>query len=216
MAPEVAIGQPPSEASDIWALGCVIFRMRSADDIFLDYDTCCPSQVLQQIERTIGDLPDGWAGVLFDEDGWPTTADSPSAELNYYGFPRLPLKERISRLLDEPPSLYMNSHGEPEVPAEDPPSPRWPEHGPMRTPYAAAYRSMIWKPTAVCVDGEYHTSYSDEMEEAFRGAFPRIRDEEASLLLDLLSRIFVYDAASRPRLEEIAVHPWFRFHHEER
>lgn len=62
MAPEVAIGQPPSEASDIWALGCVIFRMRSADDIFLDYDTCCPSQVLQQIERTIGDLPDGWAG----------------------------------------------------------------------------------------------------------------------------------------------------------
>lgn len=61
MAPEVAIEHPYSEASDIWALGCVIFRMRSSEDIFLDYDTCCPSQVLQQIECTIGDLPDGWA-----------------------------------------------------------------------------------------------------------------------------------------------------------
>lgn len=214
MAPEVAVGKPPSEASDIWALGCVIFRMRSADDIFLDYDTCCPAQALQQIERTIGNLPDGWADMLFDEDGWPTTADSPSAERNSYGFPRLPLKERIFALLDEPPSLFMNSRGEPETPAEDPAPPRWPDDGPMRVPYAADYRSMIWKPTAVCIDGDYYTSYSDEMEDAFRGAFPRIRDEEASLLLDLLSRIFVYDAASRPSLEEIAAHPWLQFHHE--
>ncbi|KAG6365456.1 hypothetical protein INS49_007067 [Diaporthe citri] len=213
MAPEVAIGQPPSKASGIWALGCVIYRMRSADDIFLDYDTCCPSQVLQQIERAIGDLPDGWTSVVFDEDGWPTTADSPSAGVNYYGFPGRPLKEIMFSLLDEPPSLYMNSHGEPEIPTEDPAPPQMLDEGPMRVPYAAAYRSMIWKPTAVCVDGEYHTSYSDEMEDAFRGAFPWIRDEEASLLLDLLSRIFVYDAASRPSLEEIAAHPWFRFHH---
>lgn len=214
MAPEVAIGQLPSEASDIWALGCAIFRMRSADDIFLDYDTCCPSQALQQIERTIGDLPDGWADVLFDEDGWPTTADSPSAQANYYGFPRRSLKDRIFSLVDEPPSLYMNSRGEPEIPTEAPASPSWPDHGPMRVPLAAAYGSMIWKPTAVCVDGEYHASYSDEMEDAYRDAFPRICGEEASLLLDLLSRIFVYDAACRPSLEEIAEHPWFRFHHE--
>lgn len=215
MAPEVAVGKPPSEASDIWALGCVIFRMRSADDIFLDHDTCCPSQALQEIERTIGNLPDGWTNVLFDEDGWPTTADSPSAELNSYGFPRLPLKQRIFSLLDEPPSLYMNSNGQPEIPTEDPAPPSWPDEGPMRVPYSATYRSMIWKPTAVCIDGEYHTSYSDEMEIAFRGAFPRIHDDEASLLLDLLNRIFVYDAASRPSLEEIAAHPWFRFHDEE-
>lgn len=213
MAPEVAIGQLPSEASDIWALGCVIFRMRSADDIFLDYDTCCPSQVLQQIESTIGDLPVGWADVLFD-DGWPATDDSLFAEVNHYGFPRRPLQERIYSLLDEPPSLYIDSCGEPEIPTEDPAPPHLPDHGPMRVPYAVAYRSMIWKPTAVCIDGDYHTSYSDEMEDAFRGAFPRIRVEEASLLLDLLSRIFVYDAASRPSLKNIAAHPWFRFHQE--
>lgn len=212
MAPEVAVGKPASEASDVWALGCVIFRMRSADDIFLDYDTCCPAQVLRQIERTIGNLPDGWDDVLFDEDGWPTTANSPSAQLNWYGLPRLTLKERIFSLLDEPPSLYMNSHGQPEIPTEEPAPPRWPDEAPMRVPYASSYRSLIWKPTAVCIDGEYHTSYGDEMEIAFRGAFPRIRYEEALLLLDLFTRIFVYDAASRPSLEEIAAHPWFRFH----
>lgn len=215
MAPEVAIGKPPSKASDIWALGCVIFRMRSSEDMFPDYDTCCPSQVLQQIEKTIGDLPDGWADVLFDEDGLPTTADSPSAQLNYYGLPRRPLKQMIDPILDEPPSLYMNSHGEPEIPTEDFELPFEPYFGPVCFPYAAAYRSMVWKPTAVCIDGDYHDSYNDEMEDARRGAFPRIRDEEASLLLDLLSRIFVYDAAGRPSLEEIAAHPWFRFHHAE-
>ncbi|KAL1845924.1 hypothetical protein Daus18300_014415 [Diaporthe australafricana] len=213
MAPEVAIGQPPSEASDIWALGCAIFRMRSGDDIFLDYDTCCPSQALQQIERTIGNLPDSWTEVLFDEDGWPT-ADLASGDVNGYGFPRRPLKERIVSLLDEPPSLYMNSRGEPESPPEDPEPLRWPEDTPMRVPYPEAYRSMIWKPTAVCVDGDYFVSYSDDMEEAFRGAFPRIREDEATLLLDLLSRIFVYDAAKRLSLDDIAAHPWFRFHYE--
>lgn len=100
--------------------------------------------------------------MLFDEDGWPTTADSPSAARNSYGLPRLTLKERIFSLLDEPPSLYMNSHGQPEIPVEDPAPPCWPDEGLMRVPYAATYRSMIWKPTAVCIDGEYHTSYGDE------------------------------------------------------
>lgn len=148
MAPEVAIGQPPGEASDIWALGCVIFRMRSGEDIFLDHDTCCPYQVLQQIVRTIGDLSAGWADVLFDEDGWPTI-DSAIGEVNTYGAPRLPLKERIFPLLDAPPSLYMNSRGGPEAPTEDPAALLVPEDAPLRVPYPAAYGSMIWKPTAV-------------------------------------------------------------------
>lgn len=217
MAPEVAIGRPPSAASDIWALGCVIFRLRSGLDIFHDYNTCSPVQVLQQIERTIGNVPDGWADVPFNDDGYPTTADSPSAELNEYGFlPRRPLKERISALLDEPPSLCMNSHGEPGAePTEDTqPLRGFPDERRNRLPYAAAYRSLLWKPSAVRIDGKYHAFYNEEMEDARRRAFPRIRDEEASLLLDLLSRIFVYDPASRPSAEEIAMHPWFRYHDE--
>lgn len=109
----------------------------------------------------------------------------------------------------------MNSRGEPEIPNEDPAQPLTRDEWSMCVPYAAAYRSMVWKPTAVCIDEEYHAYYNDEMEDARRGAFPRIRNEEASLLLDLLSRIFVYDPASRPSLEEIAAHPWFQFHHEE-
>ena len=157
MAPEVAIGQPPGEASDIWALGCVIFRMRSGEDIFLDYDTSCPYQVLQQIVRTIGDLPASWADVLFDEDGWPTT-DSAIGEVNTYGAPRIPLKERIFSLLDEPPSLCMNSRGGPEAPTEDPAPLLVPEDAPLRVPYPASYGSTIWKPTAVCIDGDYHVS----------------------------------------------------------
>lgn len=43
----------------------------------------------------------------------------------------------------------------------------------------------------------------------FRGAFPRIRRNEAKSLLDLLTRIFIYDPSSRMTAEEVSRHPWF-------
>ena len=54
LAPEIAVGKPPSPASDIWALGCAIFQIRSSDDdLFFDYNTDCPANALRQIETTL-------------------------------------------------------------------------------------------------------------------------------------------------------------------
>lgn len=46
-------------------------------------------------------------------------------------------------------------------------------------------------------------------------AFPKISELEASLLIDLLSKIFTYDPEKRPSAEEVAAHPWFQFGREQ-
>ena len=51
LAPEVAVGRFASSASDIWALGCAIFRIRSGDDLFFDYDTDCPETHSDRLSR---------------------------------------------------------------------------------------------------------------------------------------------------------------------
>lgn len=56
---------------------------------------------------------------------------------------------------------------------------------------------MVWKPTAVCVAGTYITAYSDETDGMLE-AFPRISEPEASLLVDLLSKVFTYDPGDAP------------------
>jgi serine/threonine protein kinase len=66
----------------------------------------------------------------------------------------------------------------------------------------------VWKPTAVCVSGVYLTEYSDKMDDVFE-AFPRISESETSLLVNLLSMVFTYDPAKRPKAEELVMHPWF-------
>lgn len=68
---------------------------------------------------------------------------------------------------------------------------------------------MLWKPIAVRVDGTYYIFYEDEMS-PFWGAFPLITNDEAELLGDLLSRIFVYEPLRRLDIQEILGHSWFK------
>jgi serine/threonine-protein kinase SRPK3 len=68
---------------------------------------------------------------------------------------------------------------------------------------------MIWKPTAICVDGDFLVYYTGKTEETLK-AFPNISEEEALLLLDLLSKIFVYDPKDRTLAKELVAHPWFQ------
>ena len=46
----------------------------------------------------------------------------------------------------------------------------------------------------------------------YNGVLGTILEDEALLLDDLLSKIFVYDFTKRPAAEEIVKHPWFRYH----
>lgn len=221
LAPEVAVGQPLSPASDIWALGCAIFRIRSGDDLFFDYDTDCPVDALVQIVKAMGELPEQWRQTKFDEEGFAIIEkgkekeEEERGELFCNSEDTRPLEDRVRAIVDEPPDLFINSHvhdetiegdmgnGESKVEIfEDP------NDLALRMPYSAALGGMVWKPTAVCVQGVYFTAYSEETERMLE-AFPRISESEKEVLVDLLSKIFTYDPAVRLTAEELTAHPWF-------
>lgn len=207
MAPEVIGGGPPSKASDIWSLGCTIFRLRAGRDIFFDYDTFSPAGALQQIQRFLGDLPDSLARARFDDEGYPTEHESGTPLIHFRE--KLDIEAEIKKIWVEPPSLSMRSNGEIDTTVyTQPDNPPFVLDVDKTIPYPPSYRSMFWKPTAVSVDGDHYIFYEDE-ESPFWGAFPLITDEEAKLLGDLLSRIFVYDPSRRPNIEEVLKHPWF-------
>ena len=122
-----------------------------------------------------------------------------------------PLKDRVGGIIDEPPSLFISSQGE-AVEAIDTSMDDGPEtvtfDAEFRVPYPATIDSMVWKPTAVCVEGGYFAAYSDETDEMLK-AFPRISGSEALLLVDLLFKTFTYDPAERIKAEELVTHAWF-------
>ncbi|KAK7737083.1 hypothetical protein SLS63_002874 [Diaporthe eres] len=211
MAPEVIAGGPPSKASDIWSLGCTIFRLRAGRDIFFDYDTFSPADALQQIHRFLGDLPDNLAQARFDTEGYPTEDES-RTPLMYFR-EKSNLRDEIGKIWDEPPSLSMRSDGEIDTTVYTQPSAPsdslFSEEAERVTPYPLVYRSMLWKPTAVRVDGTHYIFYEDETS-PFWGAFPLITNDEAELLGDLLSRIFAYDPSRRPDIQEILGRSWFK------
>lgn len=211
MAPEVIAGVAPSKASDIWSLGCTIFRLRAGRDIFFDYDTFSPADALQQIHRSLGDLPGNLAQARFDTDGYPTE-DGNGTPLMYFR-EKSNLRDEIGKIWDEPPSFSMRSDGEIDTTVYPQPSPPgdslFSEEAERVTPYPSAYRSMLWKPTTVRVDGQHYIFYEDETS-PFWGAFPLITNDEAEVLGDLLSRIFVYDPSRRPNIEEVLDHSWFK------
>ncbi|KAF4999989.1 hypothetical protein FDECE_11337 [Fusarium decemcellulare] len=208
MAPEVAVGRPSTSASDIWALGCAIFRTRSGDDIFFDYDTNCPEDALRQIEKTLGPLPDEWKDTKFDPEGL-AVVDGGNGEPYWSLDETQPLKDRVYAIFDEPPSLFISREGEAvEIPDEEVDGVLFDDDAAMRVPYSPAFSSMVWRPTAVCVAGTYMAGYTEETDGILE-AFPIITEREEELLLDLLSKIFTYDTAKRLKADEVAEHPWF-------
>ncbi|KAI1267449.1 kinase-like protein [Xylariaceae sp. FL1019] len=215
MAPEVAVGGASSPASDIWALGCAIFRIRSGEDIFFDYDTYQPAAALQQIVKTVGELPEEWKHIKFDEDGI-AVVDGEGEEVDWSVPEKRPLGVRVRDIMEEPPSMFINYSGEAvEATVEVPkPAMSYYDDGSGEA-YSAAFSSMLWQPVAVSVDGHYLLDSFIPDSDGWNGrdriikAFPRISEPEAAMLVELLSRIFTYDPATRLKAEELVTHPWF-------
>lgn len=222
LAPEVAAGLlPAGPAADVWALGCAIFRVRPGADLFFDYDTNSRADALRQVVKAAGDLPEEWTRqTRFDDEGFPAAVGGEGGEVFWSLDETRPLGDRVRAIVDEPAGLVVNNgrgeavdmnmetemdmDGEPGVAMFDA------DDATLREPFPAALGSIAWKPTAICVDGDYITAYSDETD-AMLEAFPRIAPSEASLLVDLLAKIFTYEPGKRITTEELVTHPWFSF-----
>lgn len=213
LAPEVAVGEAPVPASDTWALGSTIFRMRSGDDIFFENGlTDTPADALLAMITVLGKLPEKWHNTLMTKDGYPTKDQRKGRPFQEWwpSEPR-PLKQRVAEIWDAPPAVSINGKGEAQVMPVELAACWDPDDLLLRAPFSESFDSMIWRPTAICVDGGFIRYYGDETEELLK-SFPKISEEEASLFLDLLSKTFAYDPADRISASELIEHPWFLYH----
>jgi serine/threonine protein kinase len=204
LAPEVATGRPASPASDVWALGCCILRLRAGEGPFSSpFDVTCPEDQVSYIIRTLGGgLPGEWQkNTLWDQQGWPTK-DAKEGKLyeQYWDGDERSLKRLVYKIWDEPKGSAV------ETGATRPKRRVFLEY--EHQPFSSQFSGMVWNPKAIKVDGSYLVGYDDEWKMKL-AALPKIPDHEAALLYDLLSQIFVYDPAKRPTAEEILKHPWF-------
>lgn len=99
----------------------------------------------------------------FDEDGFVIKNDG-GDDQDKRGEPiwpvetRRPLEDRVRETLDEPPALFIDATGNPAAAATangEQKGGRWIDDHERRVLYLPASNSILWKPTAVCVDGEY-------------------------------------------------------------
>ncbi|KAG4428671.1 hypothetical protein IFR05_015846 [Cadophora sp. M221] len=101
LAPEVAVGRPASPASDVWALGCSIVRLRSGEGLFSAYDITSQADLMRGIIQALGDMPASWEDSLFDSDGQPTK-DPAKGKPVWKFTDKRPIKEQIYRIWDNP------------------------------------------------------------------------------------------------------------------
>lgn len=105
LAPEVAIGNAPSPASDIWALGCCILRLRSGEEPFSSpFEVNTPEDLIRFIAHTMGDIPETWQQhLLWDSEGRPTkdTENGVPHDQWWEGEPRS-LRDMVYNIWDEP------------------------------------------------------------------------------------------------------------------
>ncbi|KAK7228273.1 hypothetical protein V2G26_000443 [Clonostachys chloroleuca] len=195
LAPEVAIGRSPSQASDIWALGCTIMRLRSGIGIFSAYDIDSPVDLVRAMINAFGDLPKHWGTPLFDRDGRPT--QDPKGKPLLDGYWNISLQQRISAIWDFPASLD-ESKGSFFVHNDDPDT----------KPYPCSLSHKIWRPAAVFIKGVFLNGYSNEVDEIIE-MLPKISKHESDMLLDLLSTIFRFEPDERPNTNDLLTHPWF-------
>ncbi|RDA89926.1 hypothetical protein CP533_3295 [Ophiocordyceps camponoti-saundersi (nom. inval.)] len=204
LAPEVAAGLAAGPASDVWALGCCIFRLRCGTGPFENlWEATCPSALLSYIIYTLGeDIPRQWHdSTLWDSKGYPTKDASKGRPLvPWHDTRERSLRDLVYNIWDEPKTRVVQI-GKLE------PRPRY-WHEPDRHPFPQCFSDMVWNPQAVRVDDVYLSGY-DEDWDIFHEALPKIPKDEAALLYDLLTKIFVYDPTTRPTAREILDHPWF-------
>ncbi|WEW58184.1 hypothetical protein PRK78_003652 [Emydomyces testavorans] len=202
LAPEVAVGLAASPASDVWALGCCLFRLRSGVGPFENpYEVTSPVDLMRYVIQTLGDMPREWQQILWDDDGKPTKDPSKGKLLCKWEGQR-PLKTLLYQIWDEPEGRVVQT-GTAKPEDED-----WIANDEDRNPFPPCFSDMMWKPTAVKVDNLYLHGYDREWLTLSEG-IPKIPEHEADLLYDLLSRIFVYDPERRPSAREVLSHPWF-------
>ncbi|RFN51495.1 cmgc/srpk protein kinase [Fusarium flagelliforme] len=223
LPPEVAIGKRPSPASDIWALGVTILKLRSGRIPFNEDGHGGPPDLINMVEKYLGEIPESWLEPLYNEyDARPTWNMAHSWQRQTLETcSTRSLKQWISDIWDKPTDLNENENPPDFVSCEDDthversdwlesdiaaivnvvdPVYGWDHHKEER-PYAQHYSLQFWKPSAININGEFFDKTEDP--DAMMALFPKISAREVDLLYDLVTKTFKYEPAERISAPEI-------------
>ncbi|KAH6720108.1 kinase-like domain-containing protein [Leptodontidium sp. MPI-SDFR-AT-0119] len=81
LSPEAIFDHEVGVALDVWALGCLIFRIRSGYELFGNFGGPSPYYALMQIVKSLGKLPKKWRNRRFDGHGYPAEDSNDDAEV---------------------------------------------------------------------------------------------------------------------------------------
>lgn len=217
-APEILFGLKNKFPSDLWALGCIIYQICAGQPLFPCSVNVSPAEAVREIVDTIENLPTVFAGIKFDEDGFP----------NKRGH-KLKMEHSSRCLLG---GLVANIEVEREVVDAISPSDADTELYELKeaqsNPLVVALRNgqyrahvkadpnLFWKPFPrtglTYIDCLYQNSEETDNEELIgKMARPlaKIPPEEAEDLLDLLSSVLRYTPDTRQQAAKLVKNPWF-------
>ncbi|KAJ4328830.1 hypothetical protein N0V84_000617 [Fusarium piperis] len=205
LAPEVAVGLSGSTASDLWALGCTILRLRSGEGLFSAYDIGSPIDLVVAIHRLLGKMPTAWGDPVFDFDGRPRKNSSKGNRLSRLTdgvTERRSIEDWIRKIFDQPGTGPYRPKDQVSDTEEHP------YYNPHEASHAPFYAGKFWEPSAINFRGKYFCGYNDEWHQVVE-ELPKIPNEEAAFLFDLISKILVYEPVERLSVKGILSHPWF-------
>jgi serine/threonine protein kinase len=106
LAPEIVVGNAPSPASDVWALGVTILNIQSDISLF-PFCVDCPKHLITECVKYFGKLPASWKEPLYDKEGRPTTCTL-RGRLRDVSHETCSLKQWIKDIYDEPTRANYN------------------------------------------------------------------------------------------------------------
>ncbi|KAL1852410.1 hypothetical protein VTK73DRAFT_9224 [Phialemonium thermophilum] len=186
LAPETIFELRYGPPADIWAFGCVLFRLRTSEDPFSTVE--CPSDAVQEMLGVLGELPVQWRTVRFDTaTGHPIRGESDSG-IEWHDFrddgsgwmTLTPLEDMVDEIL----------------------VPRTPE-----SVETGLEKLALYLPRDVWLWGQENGEKDKFVAKHMR----RIGKDDARLFSDLLRKIFDYDYQRRISARDILKHEWLRW-----
>ena len=187
-APEIFFEQTVGQGTDLWALGCTIYTIRSNATMFEIRWGGLPEECISAVVEVLGPPLPRWNDLYFDEDGKPKPrigaseiGEKPSwAD---YVPDRIPLSVIAANIADEYHGLSREQDNRPR------------EKLPTEVRMTAPGCTIVLpeeKPTVA------------------------IAKEEADKLEDLLQKVIRWDPNERASAQELLAHEWFRGDFEDR
>lgn len=75
-APEAWFEMAAGKYTDLWALGCTLYTLRSGEVLVQLVWGGAPPEVIGKIREFLGPLPERWDRLWFDEMGMPKPKDA--------------------------------------------------------------------------------------------------------------------------------------------